>query len=42
VGVGTALFVDPRAPVALAKGLARWVRDQGVGKVGDLVGALEA
>ena len=42
VGVGTALFVDPRAPVALAKGLARWVRDQGVGHVGELVGKLEA
>ncbi|MFZ4465526.1 MAG: dihydroorotate dehydrogenase [Phycisphaerales bacterium] len=42
VGVGTALFVDPRSPVALAKGLARWVRDQGAREVGELVGALEA
>jgi hypothetical protein len=27
--------------VALAKGLARWVRDQGARSVGDLVGAVE-
>jgi dihydroorotate dehydrogenase (NAD+) catalytic subunit len=41
VGVGTALFVDPRTPVALAKGLARWVHDQGARGIGELVGAVE-
>jgi dihydroorotate dehydrogenase (NAD+) catalytic subunit len=41
VGVGTALFVDPRTPVALAKGLAGWVRSQGARSVADLVGAVE-
>jgi len=41
VGVGTALFVDPRSPVALAKGLASWVRAQKVASITDLVGAME-
>ncbi len=41
VGVGTALFVDPRTPVALAKGLAGWVRSQGARSIGELVGAVE-
>ena len=41
VGVGTALFVDPRTPVALAKGLAQWVRAQGVTSITELVGAME-
>jgi dihydroorotate dehydrogenase (NAD+) catalytic subunit len=41
VGVGTALFVDPRKPVELADGLARWVREQGAANVADLVGAME-
>lgn len=40
VGVGTALFVDPRAPAALAKGLAGWMRSQGVSTVAELVGAV--
>jgi len=41
VGVGTALFVDPRTPVALAKGLAQWVRAQGASSITELVGAME-
>lgn len=41
VGVGTALFVDPRTPVALAKGLAQWVRSQGATSITALVGAME-
>jgi dihydroorotate dehydrogenase (NAD+) catalytic subunit len=41
VGVGTALFVDPRTPVALAKGLAQWVRAQGATSITELVGAME-
>ncbi|MCH2135534.1 MAG: dihydroorotate dehydrogenase [Phycisphaerales bacterium] len=40
VGVGTALFADPRRVVKINKGLDRWVRDQGVESVSDLVGAL--
>jgi dihydroorotate dehydrogenase (NAD+) catalytic subunit len=41
VGVGTALFVDPRTPVALAKGLAQWVRAQGASSITELVGAMD-
>jgi dihydroorotate dehydrogenase (NAD+) catalytic subunit len=38
VGVGTALFVDPRAPVKIAKGLEDWVARQGCASVNELVG----
>lgn len=38
VGVGTALFADPRRVIKINKGLERWVRDQGVESVQDLVG----
>lgn len=39
VGVGTALFVDPRTPLALARGLDAWAARQGVARVQELVGA---
>jgi len=39
VGVGTALFADPRRVIKINRGLERWVRDQGVESVQDLVGA---
>jgi dihydroorotate dehydrogenase (NAD+) catalytic subunit len=38
VGMGTALFVDPRLPLKVLKGLARWVERQGCASVGELVG----
>ena len=38
VQVGTALFADPRTPLRVAKGLARWAHAQGVTQIGDLVG----
>ncbi|MFO0963069.1 MAG: dihydroorotate dehydrogenase [Phycisphaerales bacterium] len=41
VGVGTALFVDPATPAAIARGLARWVREQGARGIGELVGRVE-
>ncbi len=41
VGMGTALFVDPRAPKRIATGLAAWVRSQGVSRLADLVGAVK-
>lgn len=41
VGMGTALFVDPRSPIKVAKGLAAWARRQGAGSVGELVGKME-
>lgn len=40
VGVGTGLFVDPRAPVGIGRGLERWVRKQNAANVGALVGAV--
>ena len=42
VGMGTAFFVDPRSPEAVASGLARWVERQGCGALRDLVGRLES
>jgi dihydroorotate dehydrogenase (NAD+) catalytic subunit len=41
VGVGTALFVDPRAPLAIVSGLSRWVQRQGCGSIAELVGKVE-
>jgi len=40
VEMGTALFVDPRSPLKVVKGLEKWVRQQGVTSIGELVGAL--
>lgn len=42
VGVGTGLFIDPRLPRRLVRGLERWVTDQGVGSITALKGAFEA
>jgi hypothetical protein len=39
--MGTALFVDPRAPARAAKGLERWVARQGCSAVRELVGTVE-
>jgi len=41
VGMGTALYVDPRSPIHVAEGLQRWVRSQGCASIGELVGAFE-
>jgi len=40
VQMGTALFADPRAPVGVARGLAKWARRQGAQNVSELVGAV--
>lgn len=40
VQVGTASFSEPEAPARIARGLAAWCRDHGVGAVRDLVGTL--
>ena len=40
VAVGTATFVDPRAPVLIARELASVVHRLGVASVGDLIGTL--
>jgi dihydroorotate dehydrogenase (NAD+) catalytic subunit len=40
VGVGTATFLDPRAPVHVLDELEAWCRRRGVDRVADLTGAL--
>lgn len=40
IEMGTALFIDPRAPIGVVRGLRRWVRQQGVESISDLVGAV--
>jgi dihydroorotate dehydrogenase (NAD+) catalytic subunit len=40
VGVGTATFLDPRAPVRIRDELVDWCARRGVGRVADLTGAL--
>jgi dihydroorotate dehydrogenase (NAD+) catalytic subunit len=40
VQMGTALFVDPRSPLGVVKGLEKWVREQGCLSIGELVGAV--
>jgi dihydroorotate dehydrogenase (NAD+) catalytic subunit len=41
VGVGTATFHDPRAPLRVVDELVEWCATQGVTRVADLTGALE-
>ncbi|GMV24236.1 MAG: dihydroorotate dehydrogenase [Phycisphaerae bacterium] len=38
VEMGTGLFVDPRSPLAVVRGLEKWVRDQGATSITHLVG----
>jgi dihydroorotate dehydrogenase (NAD+) catalytic subunit len=40
VGMGTAMLRDPRAPERVVAGLARWCAQQGVARLGDVVGTL--
>lgn len=41
VGMGTALFVDPKLPLRVIAGLERWVRRQGRRHIRELIGSLE-
>lgn len=41
VGIGTALFVDPRAPKKVAQGLSKWVESQGAKNISELVGSVK-
>jgi dihydroorotate dehydrogenase (NAD+) catalytic subunit len=41
VGVGTATFLDPRATIRIRDELLAWCGARGVGRVADLVGALD-
>lgn len=40
VGVGTALFANPRAPVRIGRGLGRWVARQGCASIEELRGGV--
>lgn len=40
VEMGTGLFVDPRSPAKVVRGLEKWARDQGTPNISDLVGAV--
>jgi dihydroorotate dehydrogenase (NAD+) catalytic subunit len=42
VGMGTALFVDPRSPLAVARGLAKWVGQQGCTNIAQLIGLVQS
>ena len=41
VGVGTGLFIDPRSPQKILRGLQKWVRRQGEESIQELVGAFQ-
>lgn len=41
VGMGTALFVDPRSPLRVIKGLRKWTERQRADNVADLVGCVK-
>lgn len=41
VQVGTAIFVDPKAPIKLVEGLTQYVEKNSLGNLGELVGTLE-
>jgi dihydroorotate dehydrogenase (NAD+) catalytic subunit len=41
VAVGTALFVDPASPNKILDGLVAYMEKSGIGRLGDLVGALQ-
>lgn len=40
VAMGTALFADPRSPIAVIRGLEKWVRRQGFASIAEAVGSL--
>ncbi len=42
IGLGTALFIDPRAPRKIERGLDAWVGRQGATNIAELIGAFEA
>lgn len=42
VQVGTATFADPLAPIAVVEGLARYVLENGLASIRDIVGAAQA
>ena len=41
VGMGTAMFVDPKSPIKVLKGLTDWVKRQGCSSITELVGQVK-
>ena len=41
IGVGTAMFQNPRAPIDIVEGIADFMRENNIAKVSDLVGTVE-
>ncbi len=41
VEMGTALFIDPRSPLAVVKGLEAWTKAQGAASISELIGAVK-
>jgi len=41
LAVGTALFIDPAAPITIADGLRQYLTDQGCSSIQQIIGALE-
>jgi dihydroorotate dehydrogenase (NAD+) catalytic subunit len=41
VQIGAAMFADPRVPLAIIRGLEKWVRAQGCASVRELIGAVK-
>lgn len=41
VGMGTALFANPRAPIRIIRDLNKWVTSQGVSNISELVGQIK-
>lgn len=41
VGVGTAIFVSPSAPVDIAEGIGRWLDSHGISSISEIVGVMQ-
>jgi dihydroorotate dehydrogenase (NAD+) catalytic subunit len=42
VGIGTGLFIDPRLPRTINRGLTRWIERQGCRNISELIGQVDA
>jgi len=42
VQVGTAVFIDPQAPIKIIQGIEEYMDRQGVNEVSELVGAMQS
>jgi len=42
VQIGTATIVNPNAPIEVLEGIQRFMRTEGIGDIGELIGAAKA